>query len=323
MNGARRGGVPGSRLAVAVGLTLLLGCSAPRHPGATSPAALRPPPAPATSGRLIAPVVRRLSTPGWVEVVAEVVASEDEAPARARQRALRRARQAAVEFVAGVRVQSSLLSLEQAGGREEISLLQVLTATRSDALVIDEDLRDSRISVLPAGGYRVRVTLRARVLDRGGDTAGSFSTEARLNGHLFRDGEAVQLSVRASEDARIYVVALSDAGAVVLLPNRHLRDTRVQAGRWLHFPTPELRARGVRLEARLSDGAGESREGLLIVALRGNRRLEDLFPAAGDTFRSAESSAAPLLLNDLLAPLLEIPARDWTFDQLVYSVAGR
>ncbi len=313
----------GCTIALASAIIAMLACATADAPS-SRPLGHTPRHAPVTSkSQPNTPQVRRLDAPGWVEVATEVLASDDEAPARARERALRMARQAAVEFVAGVQVQSGLLSLEQVRGDEQTSLIQALTATRSDALVIDEELRDSRVRVLPGGGYRLSLTLRLRVLDHGRGSDERFRTEAELNRHHFREGEAVQLSVRVNQDARLYVVGVSDAGAVLLLPNRYLRDTRVEAGRRLQFPDHEMRERGVRLEARLPEGKSTSREALIVVALRGDRRLQDLFPAAGETFRMAEADAAPQLLNDVLAPLLEIPARDWTFDQLVYSIGDR
>jgi hypothetical protein len=60
-----------------------------------------------------APEVRKLDSRGSVEVKASVVASDDESPSHARSRALGLARQAAVEFVAGVKIKTGTLSFDQ------------------------------------------------------------------------------------------------------------------------------------------------------------------------------------------------------------------
>lgn len=272
------------------------------------------------SDLLAAPHVRKLSKRGWVEVEAVVLASDDESPATARRRAMDRARQAAVEFVAGVDVRSSVLTLdhETATGRSE--LLQALTATQSDALVIDEELVDSEVSISRGRGYRVRVVLQARVLEHARGRQAGFETEVRLNRDAYREGDAVELAVRATSDARIYVLGVSDAGTVVLLPNRQMQDTFVEADEWLRFPGERLAERGIRLQAVLPEGRVESQEALIVVALRGKRRLRNLHPASGEAFRSVESEREMTLLSDFLSPLLSIPASDWTFDQLVYRV---
>ncbi len=272
---------------------------------------------------LAAPEVRRLDSDGRVEVTAQVVASDDEAPSHARSRAMGLARQAAVEFVAGVRIKSGSLSFSEVRESHAASLMQVLTSVRADALMVEEKLLQSRTSPLVSGGYRMEVVMRGRVLDRTRSAKSDFQAEVELPDTLFRDGEEVRLKLRANRDARIYVIGMSDAGAVLLLPNAHMQDTRVRAGRWLEFPDEGLQERGVKLIAQVAEGKRVSREALLVLALRGRRTLDSVRPRSGDDFRVAEANAAGALLADLLEPLLEIPADDWSFDQVIYEVVKR
>jgi hypothetical protein len=284
-------------------------------------ASIRAPMQNGTPSLLDAPRVRRISRRGWVEVEAAVLASDDESPAAARRRALQRARQAAVEFVAGVAVRSSVLLLDHESQGSSSSLLQALTATQAEALVIDEKLIDSEVQISRSGGYQARVLLQARVLEHKNGSRASFETEVRLNQNAYRAGDRVDLAVRVSTDARVYVLNVNDEGATVLLPNRYLPDTFLEADHWLEFPGEELAARGVELHAALPEGRRESLEVLVVVALRGKRRLRNLLPASSDGFRSAESGQAMGLLNEFLSPLLSIPVRDWTFDQVVYRIS--
>ncbi len=269
------------------------------------------------------PQVRWLSKPDWVEVVAHVVASDDEAPAQARSRALSEARRAAVEFVAGVRVKTGLISFEQIRGEDASSLVQILSTVRTDALVVEERLVDTRSIDLPGDGYRVRIVMRARILDRSTAPDSDFRTEVKLGRARLFDGDEVALSVRSSRDARIYVLGVSEDGAALLLPNRYVPDTRVEAGDWLHFPGEALRERGVRLIARVPKGRRAAREALIVVSLRGDRRLRGLVPARGEAFRATEASGAGHLLADLLSPLADLPPDAWTFDQIAYEVRAR
>lgn len=310
-------------LLLAVFAVGVLGCAAPA-PGTEPEFVVRPGAPGSPPDLLAAPRVEPLSKRGWVRVKAAVLASDRESPVEARRRALQRARQAAIEFVAGVSVRSSVVHFDRVHDRETEDLLQALTATQSDALIVEERLQEARVELSDAGGYRVVVALDARVLDHDRGARAGFETEVRLDKASYRPGDPVALSVRVSQPARIYVLAVSDSGATVLLPNRHLPDTRIEADRWLEFPGETLEGRGVSLRAMLAPDRDRAREALIVVALRGRRRLADLVPAAGGdalgAFRSAEGSDAMALASDFLSPLLSIPAEDWTFDQLVYSI---
>lgn len=306
---------------LAPGALLVTACASRPRP-APAHAAQVGSPSPSLDAR-VAPTVRRLGEPGWVEVVAEVVAPESEAPAEARARALAEARRAAIESVAGIRVRSSLLSYEGVRESDASSLVQSLTASRADAMVLDERLAGSEMTPLAGRGYRMRVVLRARVLDR--STAGDpgFRLQMRIDRERFLAGEDVALSVRASRDARIYVLGISEDSAAVLLPNKWLADTRTEAGEWIRFPDGALRERGVRLVAQVPDGKDSAVEALVAVALRGDLELDNWMPSRGDAFRASDAQGAGRMLADLLAPLSDLPPDSWTFDQVVYEVYAR
>ncbi|MBW2291653.1 MAG: DUF4384 domain-containing protein [Deltaproteobacteria bacterium] len=269
------------------------------------------------------PEVRKLDSRGTVEVRASVVASDDESPSHARSRAMGLARQAAVEFVAGVKIKTGTLSFEQVRGSDSTNLLQVLTSVRADALMVQEKLIRSRTIPMDNGGYRVAIVMRGRVLDHSDTRDSSFRTEVKLpNTHLL-EGDEVKLSVRSSKDARIYVIGITDEGATVLLPNSFHPDTTVRAGRWLEFPDEALYKRGVRLVAEVPNGKRSVREALLVVALKGRLTLDSIKPRSGESFRQVEASDTGHLVADLLQPLLDIPSGDWSFDQIVYEVTAR
>ena len=210
-----------------LGIALLTGCSGPAPEVAQAPSRATRPAGPMARGAdFLTPRVLKLKRPGWVEVSAAVVASETEAPAQARERALSMARRAAIESVAGIRVRSSLVSFEGMRDADASSLVQSLTASRADALVLDEELRGSTLTPLSGGGYRVAVVMRARVLDRSKGADADFRIQIQLGRERFLAGEEVSLAVRASRKSRIYVLGITGDGAVILLPNRWLTDTR-------------------------------------------------------------------------------------------------
>ena len=297
---------------------LLLACA-----GADPQPAALPDASEAISSGAKAPKVRKLHQAGWVEVQAQVLASESESPAEARARAVADARRAAVEHVAGVRVRSSLVTYDGVRGADAASLVQSLTASRADALVVEEKLLGSKMLPIEMGGYRMHVLMRAKVLDRSTNRDPGFKLQVELDRERFLAGEDVALSVRSSRDANIYVLGITEDSAAVLLPNKWLADTAAEAGQWIRFPGDDLRERGVRLVAQVPDGRDSSTEALVAVALRGGHTLENLLPARGDAFRASDASGAGQLLADLLTPLSELPPDSWAFDQVVYEVYAR
>ncbi len=307
-------------LALSLGLSLTVaGCGSPNvAPSPGEPMVTRAGP----SGQGAAQV-RKLSKRGWVEASVEVVASENESPAEARGRAMAEARRAAVESVAGIRIRSSLISYEGVRGADASSLVQSLTASRADALVLDEKLIGTQMKPIAGGGYRMRVVLQARVLDRSKTSDPGFRIQVELDRERFLAGEDVALSVRSSRDARIYVLGITQDSAAVLLPNKWLADTSAGAGEWIRFPGGDLRERGVRLVAQVPAGSDSSTEALVAVALRGGHTLESLMPVGGDAFRQSDAQGAGGLLADLLTPLSELPPDSWAFDQVVYEVYSR
>jgi hypothetical protein len=268
----------------------------------------------------LTPVVKRLQEPGWVEVGAGVFGSEAESPVRARERAVTAARRAAVEFIAGVRVKSHLLSFEQLYGADSSTLLQELITTRADALVVDERVISSTMTPQPGGGYRVDVILHAQVLDRSGASDPDFEVQVSVGRERFLEGEEVTISVTSNRDSRIYVLGVYEAGGAILLPNQYSEDTRIKAGERFEFPNPAERSRGIRLIAAVPPGQSETRETLFAIALRNNRTLTGIAPTHRRESRTVEASGSGALLADFLLPLADLPANDWTFDQITYEV---
>ncbi len=314
-----------SMLAVALLATSLITAGCRTGPSPEPGAETRAPSRATGAPQALGPDVRRTGRPGWVAVRARVTASEDEAPAQARQRARTKAHRAAIEYVAGVRVRSNLLSLETTGSDGRGGLIQLLSTVSSEALVVDEVIRSSRMTMLPHGGYRVDLEAEVKVLaPRRSDERAAFETELVLEGEgRYRDGDPLALAVRASRDARILVVVVGDDQATLLLPNRHQPDTRIAAGQWLRFPSARLLERGVRLEARVAEGRERSEEVVLAIAVRGDIALEDAFPASSGPFRSAPRERMPLALSALLSPLAELDTGDWAFDQEALRITAR
>ena len=303
-------------------LAMTTGCAGPAVQRAAGPAPA-PAPAPVDLATEV-PAVTRLSDPAWVEVRLSVVAGDEESIAHARARALGRARVAAAEFVSGVTVRSGVLSFQAVRDQDSSELVEVLSQVFAEAVVVDERVAAEQVSPLPGGGFRLDLALRAKVVDRRGpDSDPSFEVEVRLPRERFLDGEEVTFEVRSTRPARLYVFSVYRDGAALLVPNEYEPDIVAPAGAWVRFPSQALLDRGVRVVARLPEGARSSPESLLVVAVGGDQRLSDVRPKAGQVFRQAQASGSGRLLYDLIGPLAALPPSQWALAQQAYWVLSR
>jgi len=270
--------------------------------------------------------VKRLAEPGWVEARASVIAPDDESPKDALRRALAEARRKAVEYVSGVSVKSGIVSYRSVRNEEVSSLDQALTLVHAAAVIVDERVIDEKMVPIDGGrGFRRSVVLHARVVDRTREQDNGFRVDVELSGERFRVGEDVELVLRSTRNACLYVIQVSGQGAVLLLPNSWMRDTCVDAGEPLEFPGEKLTSRGVRLKALLPPDSSTSRETLVVLAMRPGYDLEGILHSDNqDTvFREEESTGAIRMLGEFLAPLADVPAGRWTLTQTVYEVWSR
>jgi hypothetical protein len=268
--------------------------------------------------------IRRTSKTQFVRASARVVASEDEAPSRARARAEAKALRAAVEAVGGVRVKSTLLAFDQLQGTNSGTLIQELITTGSNALVLDKRIvtQQAPAGGLGGAGYCYGVVIEAEVLDRSTNSDPGFEVEVELDRERFMSGDSVQVRIVSSRDARIYLMGIYEGGLVDLLPNSFRKSTLVRAGEPLLFPDTARGEAQDLLQAQIPKGKRAITETLLAIAIRGEGRLYPPRPSRrGRTFETAEATGAGVLLEGRLRPLLTSLTFDqWAFGHVAYEI---
>ena len=268
------------------------------------------------------PVVMPLPKPCWVRASAEVVASADEAPKSAIHRARRKARQAAAAVQGGVSVRSVFLDFETDSSGQVQTLLQSLTTSQIDAIVVKERLIDAPHRRLTGGGgYRQGAVVDACVFRR--KTGKGLQVRARLarDRLRFRHGDSTSIEIRASESARLLIVNFADHGhATVLVPNAYAPAAFVPATGKYIFPSRDLIERNIQLQVRVPAGRLSAREGILVIAVDKKYDLDILHHGRSQTFRSLGGGEMSEELSSLFEPLLPLPPEAWNFDHLAYEV---
>lgn len=240
--------------------------------------------------RLVIPLLVALARQGFAQTTDSVVVEErvmltpELTAADARRRAIEGALAEGVRRVAGVRVQSSALSvLDERGDaiRGEairggyVSVVQLDAAGRAvDYRVLDEGWQTITHPELGSQVY-FRARLLVVVERESGAPDPSFSADAALNAPLyFVRGEKppandeIVATIRSSRNAWLTIFAIADDSAQRLAPNEYVRRVSITAESPVEFPDSEWRQRGLRLRASLPPGRQGRRELLMVIATR-------------------------------------------------------
>lgn len=209
-----------------------------------------------------------------VEVSHEVFAG-DKAPQEAHRTAVERAQAEAVRKAIGtqVRAERRVSSLE---AEEEVveHFSEVVRSSASGRVVDYEVLDEGPVSRGGNPFYRVRI--RATVRPARGRSDPGFQVGLRLNEadrtyvarSSLEESDEVVAEIESSQDAHITLFNVTPDTVQVIWPNAISEDTFVPAETAVQFPPPDLRARGLRLRAKVPDGKSQVSERLVAVATK-------------------------------------------------------
>jgi hypothetical protein len=211
-----------------------------------------------------------------------ILLTPDLTPAQARRTGIEEALAEAVRQVSGVQVRSGVVSVkeEQAGRIRDdyISVVQLDAAGRATSYeVVSEGWTTTRHPELGEQVY-LRMVVRATIATELTPADDAFQLEAwvssavlRVRGRDSAANDELVVSVRPTMDSHLGVFSLVGDSARMVFPNDYVRDVVVSGRDSVDVPTPEWRARGLRLRAELPAGVDERRE--LVVAIAGRDPL--------------------------------------------------
>lgn len=219
-----------------------------------------------------------------VTVTRRVLVSGDMTPVEAKRQALEQALADAVRRVAGVRVQSAQLGVnEDRNARIRDSFLSVVQLDAAGRAT-DYRILDEKFTTV---GSQLYVELRALVTvaaERGAADPG-FTVSVTLNDALFFDkgtslegNDEVIATVITSKTAWLTVFGVTGDSAQLLLPNAYMTDHRVTAGVAAEVPSRDWRDRGIHFRASLPATEKARRELIVVVATQ----APVTFPPPGD-----------------------------------------
>jgi hypothetical protein len=229
------------------------------------------------------------------EVVGEVILDDDMTLGDAKKLCKNRAMIAAIEQVAGVKIQSETFVKD--------SMMTDYVNTQSYAWVKEvkeerweEEVVQKGTNGIPKHLYRVR--LKALIaMDRDRDEG--FTLKLDLNRIDYEEGDEMVMSLQVGQDCYLSIFnVLEDESVTPLLPNSYRTDRFVRMGDKIKFPDPDKIGNAKKLKLKKTSQIPEAKEAILVIATK-----DDIDLVEGN-FKQT------LLLRDLLENVTNIPAKD-------------
>lgn len=252
------------------------------------------------------------------------VYSEDKAPRKARELAIKRAQAEAVRRVVGTQVQAERVNSSVQSGEERVERFAQIVRTGASGRVVDSEVleatterRDGRLF------YKVRI--RATVVPEQGQPDPSFDVGVSLNEkdrvYLDRgtreESQEIVASFRPSKDAYLTVFNVTPDTMRMVWPNSRLPDTFVPADSTVEFPPPDMRRLGLRWRVQVPTSQEEVTERIVVVA---TKKKVPFQPVPNYEVTDGQLKTAGASIEALNRWLVEIPLDQRTVTTATYTV---
>jgi hypothetical protein len=258
-------------------------------------------------------------------VTAEATFAVDEAMSVGRQRALNKARSAALAK-AGVPidVKQATLIVEGESGGIGSQLAAGFDFTAMRAVIVAEDiLADGPVRQAKDGSYRYPLRLRARIGVPPARKGGGVRLNATLDRAAYNEGDAVVVSIETNRDVYLYAFnTAEDHSSVMLVPNGWDGRVKLSAGGKTVLPTPAMRDAGVDLIAMLPPGRRMTSETITVIAA--SKPIDAFIDAQDDAaMLVVEANGGSSLARNVWLELLQRDPDEWATAVLPLRIRAR
>jgi len=196
-----------------------------------------------------------------------VAAMANLTPEEARNLALKRARQNAIEEVCGVSVQAETLIHNNMLSADFIHSVSYGRIIDEEILAWDTDVTRQSPKLPPSVAYRV--TIKARVKPEKGKPDPYYQVSVGLNKKVYRSGDEMIIRVKATKPSYISVLNFAADGSVTLLyPNRLRKNNYIKALKQYQIPSKADRNDVLKLQVSTLPGHRKDTEFIKVIATR-------------------------------------------------------
>ena len=252
----------------------------------------------------------------WVTVEGVVPFTDDHTISEVKARSRNEARRLAVEKAVGHFIRASTLVYNYV-------LAEDLVQSVARGLVVEEHIlaEGVRESVDESGvkGLFYITKLKARVKRTHAEHKEHFKVQGTLNKTLFHSKDEMQIHVKSSRDAYLYIFNIGqDNSVTVLYPNRFAQDNATSAGKDLVFPDDKLRSVGIVLRVFPPAGAVKATERIKLIAVTHKTDfIKDRFKEGVFQVYDGKDTG---LITDLLKTLSSLDDSEWAESTIAYEV---
>ena len=205
---------------------------------------------------------------GWFEVTAFVVI-ENITPEEAKEKAIQKACQTAIEQFSGVEVtgRTSLIEVES-GSEITIDHFSKLTNQTSNGIILEKEIIKEENITKNSILYK-SVTVKIKVGKQEGERDPFFTIEAKLNKDYFKEGEELELEITPSKDCYLTILnIMSDENVSTIFPNKYRKDNFIKANQCFLLPNEQDKEKGISFKIGLLPVKEEDTEIIKILATK-------------------------------------------------------
>lgn len=250
---------------------------------------------------------------GWFQVT-ESVMIENITPEKAKEIAIQKACERAIEFYSGIEISGRTLNI-QAENQNQILIdnFSSITQQTSNGIITEKELlKDEMIS---NGNQLLKVvTIKLKVEKQKGEKDPSFQITANLNREYFKDVEEMELSVKSSKDCYLTIFNIcSNDSVYVIFPNEYRKSNFLKSGENFRLPNSDDKKIGLYFPVNLLPNKNEDVELIKVIATKQKIDFSSVYSfSAYGTYQTA--------YIDLQNWLLKIPRNEIEEVDLQYFI---
>ena len=210
---------------------------------------------------------------GWYEVTTSVKV-ENITPEQAREKAIQRACQLAIEQFAGIEI-TGRTTLVEAESNDKITMehFSKLSNQVSHGIILEKEIIEKRVEMElhPENVTTITqvVKLKVKVGKQPSEADPYFSIDANLNKSYYQDGEELFLQVTPSKDCYLTILnIMSDENVTTIFPNQYRKDNFVKANELFELPNESDNKLGIMFKVHLLPDKLEDTEIIKIIATK-------------------------------------------------------